>query len=152
MVCANVRACLCVCACVYMCVYGRYMYICASKRPIDSARWLLHFNNSHIDGLRFIYGVYFVFADRWSSILGSAVRFENHQRFVDAVLKCVWLYSKENSHGWPRRKIDRDECQPIMLEEWWRSRKMIKRARARANPRESLRVARERRDVESWLG
>jgi len=131
---------------VYMCVYGRYMYICASKRPIDSARWLLHFNNSHIDGLRFIYGVYFVFADRWSSILGTAARFENHQRFVDAVLKCVkfdFILRRILMDG-PGEKSTATNVSRLC----WKNDD----DQARARESKSLRVARERRDVESWLG
>lgn len=55
--------------CIWKIYLHMYMHIYASKRPIDSARWLLHFNNSHVDGLGFIYAMYFV-----SAVINSEYR------------------------------------------------------------------------------
>jgi len=84
-VCANVRPRVC----------GTYMHICASKCPIDSARWPLHFNNSHVDGLRFIYEVYFVFVDRWLPIL-VAVYVMWHMKIIMIYLQYQKLEIKWN--------------------------------------------------------
>lgn len=64
------------------------MHICASKRSIDSARWPLHFNNSHVDGLRSIYGVYFVFVDRRSLVTVYVIWLEDH--YGDLSVKAIF--------------------------------------------------------------
>lgn len=101
---------------VYTRVYGRYIYIhtymhiCASKRPIDSARWLLHFDNSHVE-MDFVSGMYVLYSMNRSMERALQIQWlENHYGdFIDvhAIYALKVDYDLRGFRRIWKRKIDR---------------------------------------------